>query len=51
MNVDSGAGGIKRNYREAFMPDELKHRFGSKEDLLTYFSEQRKSITVHLTLF
>ena len=39
----------RRTYREAFLPDELKHRFGSKEDLLIYFSEQRKSISDHLT--
>ena len=41
----------RRTYREAFLPDELKHRFGSKEDLLIYFSEQRKYIAKFLTLF
>ena len=43
MIIDARPQGIKRSYREAFMPDELKHRFQSKEDLLDYFEHQRKS--------
>ena len=40
--IDTGAGAQKRSYREAFLPDELKNRFGSKQDLIQYFSEHRE---------
>ena len=40
--IDTGPGASKRTYREAFLPDELKNRFGSKQDLIQYFSEHRE---------
>ena len=39
MQVDSGPKGVKRTYRAAFLPDELKNRFGCKEEMIQYFSE------------
>ena len=32
--------GKKRSSKEVFLPDELKQRFSSKDDLLFYFNHQ-----------
>jgi len=39
MQLDADRGAVRRDYKTAFIPSELAHKFSSKQDLLTYFSE------------
>ena len=40
--VEANMGSKKRQVSEMIKPQLLSHRFSSKSDLLTYFSEHRK---------
>ena len=39
MQTNADRGAVRRDYKTAFIPSELAHKFSSKQDLLTYFSE------------
>ena len=39
MQLDADRGAARRDYKTAFIPSELAHKFSSKHDLLTYLSE------------
>ena len=42
MQISSADPARKRKYKESFCPEELTHKFSSKQDLYTYMSEHRK---------
>ena len=42
MRNEAAGFAVRRDYRTAFLPDELANKFRSKQDLITYLSEHCK---------